>query len=72
MNVGGIRTSMTTRSGSCSLDDGEDGEGVTEGRDNVVTSVLEQPGQALPKQDLVLDDHDAHGSSAVSRVPSPG
>jgi hypothetical protein len=37
-----------------------------------VASVLEQPGETLAEQHLVLRDQDAHGSSAVSTVPAPG
>jgi hypothetical protein len=32
---------------------------------------LEHPGQALAEQHRVVGDHDLHGSSAMTQVPSP-
>jgi hypothetical protein len=49
----------------------DDGAGVTQRCHHVVPAVGEQPGEPLPEQNLVLDDHDTHGSSAVIRVPRP-
>ena len=40
--------------------------GVADGSDDLVAGVLEQPAEPLPQQRLVLGDHDAHGSSAVT------
>jgi hypothetical protein len=42
------------------------------GRRHFVPAVGKQPSQALAQQHLVLGDHDPHGSSAVSVVPSSG
>ena len=63
------------------VDDGEIGRvladraaqavGVVDGGDDLVAGVLEQPPQALAQERLVLGDHDAHGSSATTAVPSP-
>src|SRR5262249_22740165 len=42
---------------------------VAERSDDLMPTVLEEPPEALAQQHLVLGDHDAHGSSAVSVVP---
>src|SRR5262245_1832718 len=40
--------------------------------DDLESCLLQEAGQALPEQDDVLGDHDAHGISTVSTVPAPG
>src|SRR5215211_4714471 len=37
--------------------------------DDVMAAILQQQGQALPEQGRVLGNHDAHGSTASTRVP---
>ena len=43
--------------------------GVSGGAYHLVPGALQQVCQSLPQQGLVLPDHDAHGSSATTRVP---
>ncbi len=69
MNEGGNRTSRTTTSGRILPDRILDAVAVAKRRDDVVSSVAEQPGNALAQQCLVLDEDHPHGSSAVTRVP---
>ena len=38
---------------------------------DLVTAVREEPFEPGPQEYLVFDDHDAHGSSAIRRVPAP-
>src|SRR4051812_10370381 len=45
--------------------------GVVHGGGDLVPGVLEQAGQPVAKQRLVLCDHYSHGSSAVTTVPPP-
>ena len=45
--------------------------GISERCDDVVSGVGEEPPESLAEEHLVLDDHDSHGSSAVSVVPAP-
>ncbi|HSD80007.1 MAG TPA: hypothetical protein VLB47_05075, partial [Solirubrobacteraceae bacterium] len=45
--------------------------GVSARGDDLVAAVHEEPGEALAQQDLVLGDHDSHGSSTVNLVPDP-
>ena len=44
---------------------------VTRRGDDLVPRVGEQPRQTLAEQGGVLGDHDAHGSTASTRVPRP-
>src|SRR5919201_3588178 len=44
---------------------------IAQGGDDLVPAVLEQSAQSFAKQHLILGDHDPHGNSAVSVVPSP-
>ena len=39
---------------------------------DLVALFRQQPRESLPHQQLVLADHDPHGSSAHNRVPAPG
>src|SRR5205823_4628408 len=43
--------------------------GIGECRDDVVTAVAKQSGEALAQEGLVFGDQDAHGNSASSVVP---
>ena len=45
---------------------------VSLGRRDLVSAVGEQPPESLAQEDLVLGDHDPHGSSAVIVVPTSG
>ena len=45
--------------------------GIGERRGDLVPAVVEQAAEALAQERLVLDDHDPHGSSAISAVPAP-
>ena len=45
---------------------------VREGGHDLVAAVGEEPRKPFTEQRLVFGDHDAHGSSAVRFVPSPG
>ena len=40
-------------------------------RGDLVTRVLEEAGETLPKEDRVLGDHDPHGIATSTRVPLP-
>ena len=63
--------SRTTRSGWCSATASRQPVCVPEGRDDLVSGVLEQSREPLAEQYLILGDHDPHGNSAVSVVPAP-
>src|SRR5699024_481832 len=45
--------------------------GLGDGADDLMSGVREQSGDALPEQDVVLGDHDAHGTSATIVVGPP-
>ena len=53
-------------------DDGQQGLGIADPRDDLVPGILEQSREPLPEQDGVFGDHDSHGISASIRVPTPG
>jgi hypothetical protein len=52
-------------------DRGPKAVGVLRSRHHLVPGVFEKPAEALSQQDLVLGDHDSHGSSATTTVPPP-
>ncbi len=64
MCVGGIRTSTIAMSGLCAATLRDEVVGVAGLADDLVTGVLEQPGDPLAQQHAVLGDHDAHGAVA--------
>ena len=58
--------------GSVLGDDAGQLVGLPERGDDLVAAVLEEAREPRAQQHLILDDHDAHGSLAISVVPAPG
>ena len=72
VNVGGIRTSTTARSGSCPAIAASSRSASPTAAMTSWPASSNSRGEALAQQRLVLGDHDPHGSSAVTVVPAPG
>ena len=71
--VGGIRMSVTTRSGLVPRDEGEQRLGVVDRGDHLVPGPLEDPDQPLAQQRGVLGEHDPQaGHSILTSVGPPG
>ena len=69
---GGMRMSTTATSGLCGAHLAQQVLGVAGLADDLDAGLLEQRAIALAQQHRVLGDHDAHGISARTTVPSPG